>query len=84
MRTWDSLAPHSLEPVLQSIEHVLVELGCDILLQVRRAPLVLHGNLLSQVHAFEIPANGYNWGRMDVPLKMYMHTITRFRAPRKR
>jgi hypothetical protein len=42
-----------------------------------RTPFVLHGNLLSQVGTFEIPRSGYNWGGVDVPLTMYMHTIAR-------
>jgi hypothetical protein len=42
-----------------------------------RTPLVMHGNLLSQVGSFQIESAGYNWGGVGVALTMYMHTITR-------
>jgi hypothetical protein len=41
------------------------------------SPFVLHDDLLSQVGTFEILRPGYNWGGVDVPLTMYMHTIAR-------
>lgn len=41
-----------------------------------RTPLVMHGNLLSQVGSFPVDATGYNWGTGQ-SLTMYMHTVTR-------
>jgi hypothetical protein len=41
-----------------------------------RTPLIMHGNLLSQVGSFHIDSHGFNWGNGS-SLKMYMHAITR-------
>jgi hypothetical protein len=41
-----------------------------------RTPLVMHGNLLSQVGSFQVDATGYNWGTGQ-SLQMYVHAVTR-------
>ena len=44
-----------------------------------RTPMIMHGNVLSQLGSFDISHTGFNWGTGQ-PLKMFMHTITRARA----